>query len=91
PNTTGGTSVSIINTTTSLVQLTLTGPTTTTVNLAPSGIVVVVIQPGNYTFTGALPNSPNTSLVPSSWSVVGGCDYLLTLVATSQTQMKIVH
>ena len=80
PNNTGGISVSLINTTTILVQVTITSSTTQTLPLAPGAIAVIPLTAGNYTFNGTAPNTPNASFIPSSWSVVNGCDYLLSVV-----------
>ena len=80
PNNTGGISVSLINTTAISVQVTIASSTTQTVPLAPGAIAVIPLIAGNYTFNGTAPNTPNASFIPSSWSVVSGCDYLLSIV-----------
>ena len=81
PNNTGAISVSLINTTTLFVQVTITSSTTQTVPLAAGAIAVVPLTPGNYIFNGSAPNTPNASFTPSSWAVSSGCDYLLSIVA----------
>jgi hypothetical protein len=84
PNHTGGISVSLINTTTIAVQVTITSSTTLTVSLAPGAIAIVPLTPGNYTFNGTAPSTPNANFIPSSWSVVNGCDYLLSVVVVTR-------
>jgi hypothetical protein len=79
PNTTGGIALNVINSSSFLIQLTLTGPTRLTFAVPPTGIQVIAAQPGNYTLTGEAPGFPNATFAPSSWSIVNGCDYLLWL------------
>jgi hypothetical protein len=91
PNNSGGISLSVINLTSVLVQLTFTGPITQTMSLGPGMIGVAGIPPGNYSFDGQTPNNPSAIFIPSSWSVQNGCDYLLTLVVTSRGQMTVAR
>lgn len=80
PNTTGDIHLNIINTTSLLVQVTLTGPTGVTITLPSGGpMQTFALLPGNYTLTGVAPGTANSSFAPSSWSVVNGCDYLLQI------------
>jgi len=79
PNTTGGIALNVINSSSFVIQLTLTGPTRLTFAVPPTGIQVLAPQPGNYTLTGEAPGFPNATFTPSSWSIVNGCDYLLWL------------
>ncbi|HET9833110.1 MAG TPA: hypothetical protein VFP91_15415 [Vicinamibacterales bacterium] len=79
PNTTGGISINVINSTALVIQLTLAGPTGVRFAVPPTGIQVLALQPGNYTLTGEAPGVANAHFEPSSWSVVNGCDYLLWL------------
>jgi hypothetical protein len=79
PNTTGGIALSVINSSSFVIQLTLNGPTRLTFAVPPTGIQVLAPQPGSYTLTGEAPGFPNATFAPSSWSIVNGCDYLLWL------------
>ncbi|HET9833155.1 MAG TPA: hypothetical protein VFP91_15650, partial [Vicinamibacterales bacterium] len=79
PNTTGGISLNVINSTAFLIQLTLAGPTRVVFAVPPGAIQALAIQAGNYSLSGEAPGSTNASFTPSSWSVVNGCDYLLWL------------
>jgi len=79
PNTTGSIALNVINSSSFVIQLTLTGPTRLTFAVPPTGIQVLAPQPGNYTLTGEAPGFPNATFTPSSWSIVNGCDYLLWL------------
>jgi len=83
PNTTGGISLSVINTTTLLVQVTLAGPTGVTAAVPPGAIQTLALAPGNYTLTGTAPGTQNSVFAPSSWSVVNGCDYLLQIKSST--------
>jgi|KBSMisStaDraftv2_1062788.scaffolds.fasta_scaffold48217_2 hypothetical protein len=83
PNTTGGIALNVINTTPLLVQVTIAGATRVTAAVPPGAIQTLAIQPGNYTLTGEAPGTPNAVFIPSSWSVVNGCDYLLHLKAST--------
>jgi hypothetical protein len=83
PNTTGGIALSVINTTPFLIQVTLAGNTQVTAAVPPGAIQTLAIQPGNYTLTGEAPGSGNAIFIPSSWSVVNGCDYLLHIKAST--------
>ena len=83
PNTTGGIALNVINTTPLLIQVTLAGATRVTVAVPPGAIQTLAIQPGSYTLTGEAPGTPNTGFIPSSWSVVNGCDYLLQIKAST--------
>jgi hypothetical protein len=91
PNGTTGIVLTLINTTTVPVQLTMTGPVTVVVSLQPGDIQQVAIPPGNYSFTGAMPSAPNANFVPSAWAVVGGCDYLLQVLTVSQGQIALTR
>ena len=83
PNTTGGITINVINTTPLLIQVTLNGVTRVTAAIPPGAIQTLAIQPGNYTLTGEAPGTTNASFAPSSWSVVNGCDYLLQIKAST--------
>jgi hypothetical protein len=86
PNTTGGITINIINTTPYLIQVTLAGPTAVTAAVPPGAIQTLALLAGNYTLTGVAPGTTNTGFTPSSWSVVNGCDYLLQLKASTTPQ-----
>jgi hypothetical protein len=45
-----------------------------------AAVVRLLIQ---VTLAGATPGTPNAGFVPSSWSVVNGCDYLLQIKAST--------
>jgi hypothetical protein len=79
PNTTGGIVFNIINTSSFLIQVTLAGPTNVTTSVPSGAIQVFALAPGNYTLSGVLPGTTNSTFTPSMWSVVNGCDYLLQL------------
>ncbi len=81
PNHTQNISLSIVNTVSFVVQLSVDGPTHQTSAILPSGILVVPVQPGNYTISGSAPASPNVVFTPSTWTVASGCDYLMQVVA----------
>jgi len=83
PNSTGGISLSVINTTPYLFSMTLTGSTPINAAIPPGAIQTLAIQPGNYTLSGEAAGLPNSSFTPSSWSVVNGCDYLLQIKAST--------
>jgi hypothetical protein len=79
PNTTGGISLNVINSTAFLIQLTLAGPLRQTFAVPPGAIQVLALQAGNYTLSGEAPGATNATFAPSSWAVSNGCDYLLWL------------
>jgi len=79
PNTTGGISLNVINSTGFLIQLTLAGPQRQTFAVPPGAIQVLALQAGNYTLSGDAPGATNATFAPSSWAVSNGCDYLLWL------------
>lgn len=91
PNGTTGIVLTVINTTTVPVQLTMTGPLTVVVSIQPGDIQQVAIPPGNYTFAGGTPSAPDPNFVPSTWAVVGGCDYLSQVVTVSRGQMALTR
>lgn len=91
PNGTTGIVLTVINTMTVPVQLTMTGPLTAVVSIQPGDIQQVAIPPGNYTFSGGTPSAPNPNFVPSTWAVVGGCDYLAQVVTVSRGQMALTR
>jgi hypothetical protein len=88
PNGTSTTTVTVVNTTSALIQLSLTGPITSVVSLPPGDIQQVPVLPGNYTITGSASVS-NAGFIPSTWSMVSGCDYLAHVVQVSSTQMAL--
>jgi hypothetical protein len=79
PNTTGGISLNVINSTAFLIQLTLAGPLRQTFAVPPGAIQVLALQAGNYTLSGDAPGTTNATFEPSAWAVSNGCDYLLWL------------
>jgi len=83
PNTTGDITLHVVNTTSFLVQLTLTGPTGVTTSLPQGAMQALALLPGNYTLSGVAPDTTNTRFTPSSWSVVNGCDYLLQIKSST--------
>ena len=83
PNASGTIALSVINTTPLLIQVTLAGPTRATAAVPPGAIQTIALSPGNYTLTGEAPGTPNAGFIPSSWSVVNGCDYLLLIKAST--------
>jgi hypothetical protein len=83
PNTTNNITLSVINTTPVLIQVTLAGATPVSAAVPPGAIQTLALLPGNYTLTGAAPGTANASFQQSSWSVVNGCDYLLQLKAST--------
>ena len=91
PNGTSGIVLTVINTATQLIQLTLTGPTNITLSIPPWDIQAVAIAPGNYTINGATPSAPNVHFNPSSWSVVPGCDYLGNIVSITPNNLALTR
>jgi len=91
PNGTNGIVFTVINTASQLIQLTLTGPTTITLSIAPWDIQAVAIAPGNYTINGETPSTPTVHFTPSSWSVVAGCDYLGNIVSITQNKLALTR
>jgi hypothetical protein len=89
PNGGSGIILTAINTTSELVQLTMTGPQKQVFSLASGDIALAPIQPGNYTITGEAPSAPNSSFSPSQWILSPGCDYLLQVVFKSQSQLAL--
>jgi len=79
PNTTGGISLNVINSTAFLIQLTFAGPLRQTFAVPPGAIQVLALQAGNYTLSGEAPGTTNATFEPSAWAVSNGCDYLLWL------------
>jgi hypothetical protein len=79
PNTTGGISLHVINSTAFLIQLTLAGSVRQTVAVPPGAIQVLAPLAGNYTLSGEAPGIANATFEPSAWAVANGCDYLLWL------------
>jgi hypothetical protein len=90
PNQTGRVSLTIINTTTFGIQLTITAATQSTVTLNPGGVQVVPAAAGNYTFTGAVSGQPNAVFTPSLWALSTGCDYLLQVVNSPGPQSVVM-
>jgi hypothetical protein len=76
-NTTHSISLTVINATPYLIQLAFAGPTQQSLSVAPGALQIVPFLPGNYTLTGAVPDTPNVTLRPSTWALSSGCDYLL--------------
>jgi hypothetical protein len=87
PNFTNSISLSIVNTTTFTILVTADGPTHESASIGSSVVQVIPIQAGNYTLNGQVPGSTNISFVPSTWTMVVGCDYLLNVVAKPQGQL----
>ncbi len=81
PNYTQNITLSIVNTMTFSVQVSVDGPTHQTSAIAPFAIQLYPLQPGNYTIGGSAPGSPNVTFSASTWTVVSGCDYLMQVVA----------
>ena len=81
PNFTSSISLSIVNTTSFTILVTADGPTHESASIPSSVVQVIPIQAGNYTLNGQVPGSTNISFVPSTWTMVVGCDYLLNVVA----------
>jgi len=87
PNTTHDIALTAINTTPYLIQLAFAGPTQPALSLPPGAIMVAPFLPGNYTLSGTVPDAPNVTLLPSTWALSIGCDYLLraTFASTSSS------
>jgi len=83
PNTTHDISLTAINTTALLIQLTFAGTTQLSLTLPPGALQIVPLLPGNYTLSGAAPDAPNTPFRASTWALSSGCDYLLRVAAAT--------
>jgi len=82
PNNTQNISLSIINTTTIVIQVSATGATRFSTSIDPGHIwVLPSLDPGNYTLDGNAPSTPNVTFSSSTWTVVRGCDYLMQVVS----------
>jgi hypothetical protein len=82
PNNTQNISLSIVNTTSIVIQVSATGTTRYSQSIDPGHIwALQSLDAGNYTLDGSAPGTPNVSFVPSTWTVVRGCDYLMQVVS----------
>jgi hypothetical protein len=74
--------VPLTNTSPYTIQITMTGPTTKSVTLAPapSATQTLTLTQGSYTVTGKAINAANVGFIPSTWSLTNGCTYPLWIV-----------